>query len=146
MIGYFYLILLAIIVLFAVIFINKIINIKIKEQTISKDNILRDTKYNEEEIVKHLDYIINEALDQYILFNITPKDIYYINNAMEEKIINYLVEEIPKRMSKILFTQLSFIYSNEYVGEYIAYHIYIIVLSYVLEFNINNQDHKKNKK
>lgn len=111
----------------------------IKSVSLKSDIIIRDTSYNEETIINHLDYIINEALDEYVLLNITPKHIYYINSKIENEIMVYLSEEVPKRISKTLLTHLSFIYDNEYVGEFIGKHIYLILLNYVLTYNINNE-------
>ena len=46
--------------------------------SLQSDVVIRDTKYSEEEIIKHLDYVITEALDEYVMLNISPKNIYYI--------------------------------------------------------------------
>ena len=121
---------------------KKIINIYTKNITLKSDIIIRDTQYNEEDIIKHLDYIIKETLDEYILLQIKPKQIFYINNKIETEIINYLLEEIPKRLSKTLITHLSFIYNNDYIGEFIGRHIYMIVLEYVLNYNMSESDKK----
>ena len=121
---------------------KKIINIYTKNITLKSDIIIRDTQYNEEDIIKHLDYIIKETLDEYILLQIKPKQIFYINNKIETEIINYLLEEIPKRLSKTLLTHLSFIYNSDYVGEFIGRHIYMIVLEYVLDYNITEAGEK----
>ena len=103
--------------------INKALNIFIKKISLESDIIIRDTQYKEDDIVNHLDYIIKEALDEYIILNIKPKEIYYINTKLENAIIEYLSEEIPRRLSKTLITHLSFIYNNEYIGEFIGKHI-----------------------
>lgn len=121
---------------------KKIINTYARNIALKSDVIIRDTQYKEEDIIKHLDYIIKETLDEYIVFNIRPKQIYYINNKMEKQIIDYLSEEIPKRLSKTLLTHLSFIYNSDYVGEFIGRHIYMIVLEYVLDYNITEAGEK----
>lgn len=121
---------------------KKIINTYARNIALKSDVIIRDTQYKEEDIIKHLDYIIKETLDEYIVFNIRPKQIYYINNKMEKQIIDYLSEEIPKRLSKTLLTHLSFIYNSDYVGEFIGRHIYMIVLEYVLDYNITEANEK----
>ena len=121
---------------------KKIINTYARNIALKSDVIIRDTQYKEEDIIKHLDYIIKETLDEYIVFNIRPKQIYYINNKMEKQIIDYLSEEIPKRLSKTLLTHLSFIYNSDYVGEFIGRHIYMIVLEYVLDYNITGANEK----
>ena len=126
--------------------INKVLNIFIKKLSLDSDNLIKNTQYKEDDIINHLDYIIKEALDEYILLNIKPKEIYYINTKMENMIINYLSDEIPKRLSKTLITHLSFIYNNEYIGEFIGKHIYMIVLEYVLDYNMNSAPETKNNK
>ena len=85
-------------------------------------------------------------MDEYIILNIKPKEIYYINTKLENSIIEYLSMEIPRRLSKTLITHLSFIYNNEYIGEFIGKHIYIIVLDYVLEYNMEFAPETKNNK
>ena len=107
---------------------KKIINIYTRNIALKSDVIIRDTQYKEEDIIKHLDYIIKETLDEY--------------NKIETEIINYLLEEIPKRLSKTLLTHLSFIYNSDYVGEFIGRHIYMIVLEYVLDYNITEAGEK----
>lgn len=107
--------------------------------TLKSDVIIRDTKYNEDEIIGHLDYIIKEVLDEYILLSITPKHIYYINSKIEKEIINHISEEVPKRISKVLMTHLSFIYNESYIGTFIGTRIYLTVLNYVLEFNVEKE-------
>lgn len=121
---------------------KKIINTYARNIALKSDVIIRDTQYKEEDIIKHLDYIIKETLDEYILLQIRPKQIFYINNKIETEIINYLLEEIPKRLSKTLLTHLSFIYNSDYVGEFIGRHIYMIVLEYVLDYNITEAGEK----
>lgn len=107
--------------------------------SLKSDMIIRDTKYDEEVIIAHLDYIINEALDEYNILYITPKQTYYINSKLETEIINYLTDEIPKRLSKTLITHLNFIYNESYVGTFIGMRIYMTVLNWVLEFNVTRE-------
>lgn len=108
----------------------------IRYNILNSDIAIRDTNYNEEEIIKHLDYIINEALDEYNVLILAPKQIFYINSKIEKEIIDYLSEEIPKRISKVLMTHLTFIYNDSYIGTFIGRRIYMIVLNWVLEFNV----------
>lgn len=105
---------------------------------VSVDTMIRDTKYNEDEIIKHLDYIINEALSEYVIFNINPQNVFYINSKMENEIIANLTEEIPKRLSHTLLTQLSFIYDESYIGTFVGRHIYMTVVDYVISFNMEH--------
>lgn len=94
--------------------------------------------YSEDKIIGHLDYIIREALDEYIIFNVNPRNLYYINSDMESKIIEDLSNKVPNRVSETLMTNLSKVYAYDYIGELIGRRIYMLVLNYVLEFNLNN--------
>lgn len=119
--------------------IKNIINVAARNISLKSDMILRDTKYSEDEILQHLDYIIKEILDEYTLLYITPKNIYYINSKLEKEIIDYISNEAPKRISKVLVTQLSFIYNESYIGTFIGHRIYLTVLNYVLEYNVTKE-------
>lgn len=123
--------------------LNKMYNLKM---TNTRDKYLLEAAYKEDEIIGHLDYIINEALDQYVIFNIQPKNLYYINTKLETEIINYLSEKVPERLSSTLMDRLKLIYNNNYIGEFIGSRIYMIVLNYVLEYNVKNSpdDNAKN--
>jgi hypothetical protein len=113
-----------------------------------KNNMDRDIeflkiKYNEEEIISHLNFIIDECLDYYIAMHITPKQPYYINNNMETEIINHLGKLVPSRISPTLYSQLSLIYDNEQIAQAIGERIYIKVLEYVINFNVQNEHGNK---
>lgn len=111
--------------------------------SVAADTMIRDTKYNEDEIMKHLDYIINEALSEYVVFNINPQNVFYINSKLENEIVEHLTEEIPKRLSPTLLTQLSMIYNDDYIGTFLGRHIYLSVVDYVLSFNVDHENVKK---
>lgn len=112
---------------------------------VSVDTMIRDTKYDEDEIIKHLDYIINEALSEYVIFNINPQNVFYINSKMENEIIANLTEEIPKQLSHTLLTQLSFIYDESYIGTFVGRHIYMTVVDYVISFNMEHDKKEPSK-
>ena len=92
-----------------------------------------------------MDYIINDTLDQYVIFQLQPKNVYYINNKIEEEIINYMTDHIPDKLSNTLMQQLRLVYNEEYVAEFIASRIYMAVLNYVIEYNVNNSPEKNDK-
>ena len=102
--------------------------------------------YSEEKIVAHLDYIISSTLDQYVIFNLQPKDIYYINNKVEQDILNYMSEHIPEKISDTLMQQLRLIYNENYVAEFIGNRIYMSVLNYVIDYNVNNSPEQNDKR
>ena len=73
------------------------------------------------------------------LGNLETKNIDYINNKLEDKIRDYLTEEIPKRISILLMKKLEYMYNSEYIGELIGKRIYMIVTDYTLRFNVENE-------
>lgn len=117
---------------------RRIINLLVRHIAIESDEMLRDTKYDEKEIIAHLDYIITEAIDTYELFHIRPKNIFYINSKIEDEILATVSEQVSHRISKILMVQLAFIYSDSYIGEFIGSHIHLMVTEYVINFNTNS--------
>lgn len=109
---------------------------------IKRESLIKDVEYDEEKIIKHVDFIINEALDRYVIINITPKTIYYINSKEEKKIVEYLTDTIPERISPALYSKLSLVYNTNYIPSFLGEHIYMIVTNYVLEFNLNQDPDK----
>lgn len=94
-------------------------------------------KYDENEIIKHLDYIIDEALDEYMLQ--TPDNASaYISTKDEDKIIEYLQNTVPDRISRNLYKQLSYIYNQDYIGDYLGKKIYYRVVDFVIANNVRN--------
>ena len=114
---------------------KRYLDIKEAEMNISRDSLIKDIKYSEDEIISHLDNIITETIDEYMLMNVASKEITYINNTEETKIREFVADEIPKRISGTLMSNLSFIYNHDFLGEYIGKRIYTLVLAKVLEFN-----------
>ena len=43
--------------------------------------------YKEDAIIEHLNYVVSEALNQYVLLNIIPQNLYNINTKKEQEII-----------------------------------------------------------
>ena len=107
---------------------------------IEQDQLIRDTKYDEKEIIGHLDYIILEVLDAYELLHIQPKNIYYINGKLEQKIIDHVSEEVTKKLSKTLMAQLAMIYDSDSISDFLGMHIYLTTLDYVLTHNLENSE------
>lgn len=126
--------------------INIINQLLMRYITLKSDIIIRDNKYNEDEIIKHLDYIINESINEYQLLTLIPKNISYINTKEERKILNHLADEIPNRISKTLYTHLSFIYDSDYIGEFLGKYIHMKVTNFVLNFNLDNHSSQIEKK
>ena len=123
---------------------NRYIRVLNSKHMINRDLEISKLKYSEDDIISHLEYIITEALNEYVLFNIRPKEIFYISNSMESEINENLSEEVPKRISPTLYAQLGLIYDNSYIGKMIGTKIYLIVLDYVLNYNLENNSQKNN--
>ena len=92
-----------------------------------------------------LDKIINEALNEYTIFNMPAKEINYINSKEEEKIISYMQVEVAKRIPTTLYKKLEIILNTEYIGNYIGTRIYMTVLNYVLEVNTGSEHNNQKK-
>lgn len=118
--------------------VNRSIKIHAAKVDIKRQTMIKTTDYDEEKIIKHLDYIINEALDEYIIFHINPNNVFYINSKKEKEIVDYLVDKVPERISPIEMQMLSMVYNSSYISEFLGRHIYMMVTQYVLEFNVNN--------
>jgi len=126
--------------------ISKYLDLLENKYTLRSEELNRNTEYSEEKIINHLDYIINECIDQYTIFNLQPKNIYYINNKIETELLNYVSERIPLRISMLLMQQLRLVYNEDYVAEFIGSRIYMAVLNFVLEYNVNNNPDQNAKK
>lgn len=92
-------------------------------------------QYNEETIIDHLDFLINETLEAYIILEVTPKQISYINSKLETEMTDHIKNEISDQLSPTLYEQLSIVYSRDYIPKLIASRIYMAVLNYTLSFN-----------
>lgn len=117
--------------------INTLINAVFNIINIKNEIMIRDIDYDEEKILKHLNYIIEEVLTEYVVLYIKAKDPVYINTAMEDEMVAYLSEEVPKRLSKVLLTHLSYIYDKDFIGTYIGKQIYMNVVNYKTNYNID---------
>lgn len=121
----------------------KIMNSK---NLMERDIEMYKINYSEVAILSHLDFIITECLDYYIAMELTPKNLYYINNAAETEIVNKLGEIVPSRISPTLYSQLSLVYDSSQIASVIGEKIYTKVLEYVIEFNVQNENREKNKR
>lgn len=120
---------------FNLIMVSKSKPVKIPQLPMPKEPKM--VTYDEEQILKHLDYIVQEAIDQYVLYNIIPRDVAFINSQIESTMISELQDDIPNRISPTLLDQLSLIYNPDYIGRYIGGYLYMKVTDYVVSFNNN---------
>ena len=136
----FYLILILYLITLFVIckLVSRFIDVELQKNKIKSDELIKDTKIDNTAL-DVLDSLINDVLEEYAVFEIKTKNIDYINNKLEDKIRDYLTEEIPKRISILLMKKLEYMYNSEYIGELIGKRIYMIVTDYTLRFNVENE-------
>ena len=136
----FYLILILYLITLFVIYklASRFIDVELQKNKIKSDELIKDTKIDNTAL-DVLDSLINDVLEEYTVFEIKTKNIDYINNKLEDKIRDYLTEEIPKRISILLMKKLEYMYNSEYIGELIGKRIYMIVTDYTLRFNVQNE-------
>ena len=114
-----------------------IINRRIKDWLyIQKNKEAKNTSYNDQFILSHLNLIISQVLDSYVLFNINiDSNIYYISSDMQTEMINTISDKVAKRISPTLYDELSVLYNPEEVGAIIGELIYLAVQSFAIDFN-----------
>lgn len=120
--------------------ISEYINTLNVKNNIEANDRINKTEYDEDKIMKHLDNIINSAIDEYELMNFTVEDVNYITTAQESEMLNILKEDIPKRISETLLSQLSLIYAEDYVPEMLAKLIYFSITRYVVDYNSGKEE------
>ena len=137
-----------ILIISALIIVNqtakKFARIMNSRNLMERDIEMYKMNYSEQDILSHLEFIIDECLEYYVAINLAPKSLYYINNTTETEIVNKLGEIVPSRISPTLYSQLSLIYDSNQIASVIGEKIYLKVLGYVIEFNVQNE--AKNKK
>ena len=85
--------------------ISRSLDIKLQKNKIESDKLIKDTDIDNK-VLDQLDSIINDILEEYVVFEIKTKDITYISNSIEDKIRAYITEEITKRISVLLMKKL----------------------------------------
>ena len=123
--------------------ISRSLDIKLQKNKIESDKLIKDTDIDNK-VLDQLDSIINDILEEYVVFEIKTKDITYISNSIEDKIRAYITEEITKRISVLLMKKLEYIYNSDYIGELIGKRIYMSVTDYSLRFNVENDSSQHN--
>lgn len=83
-----------------------------------------------------LDAVIDEAFNEYILFNKGyQKGKVYIKATEEREIINTMVNSVSARISDTMMDKLNAYYNDEMVPEIISAKIFMAVTAYVAENN-----------
>lgn len=89
----------------------------------------------DDEAIKSLDKMIEDAMVDYLVINYGWKQGNFINSEDEKKLISEIAQVIENRISPILLDKLSFYYSADGISEVIANKVYIKVLSYTIDNN-----------
>ena len=115
-----------------IILANRIIKLK-ETKTLSELKINNDA-------IDALDKIISDTLDEYKIFNLNIKSLDYISTKEEDALIEYLQENVPKRVPIILLKKLEYNINSDYIGTYIGKRIYMTALDFTLGFNTHLKD------
>ena len=115
-----------------IILANRIIKLK-ETKTLSELKINNDA-------IDALDKIISDTLDEYKIFNLNIKSLDYISTKEEDALIEYLQENVPKRVPIILLKKLEYNINSDYIGTYIGKRIYMTSLDFTLGFNTHLKD------
>ena len=81
-----------------------------------------------------LDKLIADCIQEYTTMN-TMDNITYINDVLENKIREEVINMVVTKMSKQLYTKLTLLYNENVIHEIIATRVYIIVMRLVVEIN-----------
>ena len=84
--------------------------------------------------IKELDDLISDCIQEYTLMN-SLQDPVYINDVLESKIREEVINLVIAKISKRLLKKLSIAYNSDIVHEVIAIRVYIIVMRLVVEIN-----------
>ena len=96
--------------------------------------------YSEEDVIKHLEFIINDLVQQYTLLQIRSDSVFYIDKNTQEKMSEYVIDNIYDRISESLLMKLSLIYNKNNLGSIIGEHIYMNINNFVLNYNLNSSN------
>jgi len=118
-------------------YIGIIINRRIKDYLyILRTKEAKNITYNETEIIAHLNMIVGQVLDNYVIFHININEgIDYISSDMQSAMIDYMSEKVSSRISATLHNELSLLYNENEIGTVIGELIYMAVNAYAVEFN-----------
>ena len=123
--------------------ISRALDIAYQKNKIESDKLIKDTQIDNT-IIENLDMLIKDVIEEYVIFELKPKNIYYITNNIEAEMREYIVNEITERLPVLLMQKLEFICNSEHIGDLIGTRVYMAVMNYVLEFNVNSEERPKN--
>ena len=121
--------------------ISKSLDIAYQKNKIESDKLIKDTVIDDSAI-KSLDSLINEIIELQKELKILKDS---INNNMESEMREYIVNQITERIPVLLMKKLEYVCNPNYIGDLIGKRVYMSVMNYVLEFNVNSDHKPKNK-
>lgn len=89
----------------------------------------------DDSIPQILEFIINDAFQDYQIMVLIPKNELYITDEREKEIRRDLVEKVVNRMSPMALDKISLFYNVHKIDEIIADKVYITVMNYVVQHN-----------
>jgi len=119
----------------AYVVVNKIISNARSKIAFDIDNEMMKIKYNEDDIMKHLKWLIERYATRYQLYNLEAKEMPYINDEIENQWRVYVLENVSKAIPKSLKIQLSLIYNEDIMWEIVGEEIYDSITSLRLSYN-----------
>lgn len=123
--------------------IHRALDIAYQKNKIESDKLIKDTQIDST-IIENLDLLIKDVIEEYVILELKPKNIYYITNNIETEMREYIVNEITERIPVLLMKKLEFICNSDHIGDLIGKRVYMAVMNYVLEFNVNSEERPKN--
>ena len=130
------------IILCLLIFISNLYNFMNAYIKLQSEINAKKYDYNREKIIAHLDELITDALNRYNILNLAPMNTLYITSSMQDEIMQKLVNEIPKQISPVLMDKLSLLYNDDYINTFLGEYIYMSVVNFVLNFNVNEAPYR----
>jgi hypothetical protein len=115
--------------------INRIISNSRSKIAFDIDNEMMKIKYNEDDIMKHLKWLIERYATRYQLYNLEAKEIVYINDEIENQWRTYVTENVTRAIPKSLKIQLSLIYNDDIMWEVVGEEIYDSITNLRLVYN-----------
>lgn len=117
------------------------INVQLDEK-----NRLEKVKIYDPEVIKVLDDIINDAFNEYFMFNEGfREDKHSISAVQEKEIMDRMVDLVSARLSESTITKLEAYYNKDAIPDIISSKIFMAITSYVVSNATSNEPNKPTK-
>ena len=113
---------------------------------LDEKNRLEKVKIYDPEVIKVLDDIINDAFNEYFMFNEGFRDDKHSISAVQEKeIMDRMVDLVSARLSESTITKLEAYYNKDAIPDIISSKIFMAITSYVVSNATSNEPNKPTK-